>query len=58
MKKMCAKNVNENVLCKDTCDGEKYSNFLNQETISNHYNQSFTFSIFTDHTSICKKKTI
>ena len=47
----------ENYL-KDSCDGELYRNFIAEEAKLNHNNQSFTFSIFTDGISMCKKSKI
>ena len=46
--------INENVLT-DIFDGEIYAKFRQEENRLNHYNQSFTFSIFTDGISVCKK---
>ena len=46
--------INDNVLT-DIFDGEIYAKFRQEETRLNHINQSFTFSIFTDGISVCKK---
>jgi len=46
--------INENVLT-DIFDGEIYQKFRHEEKRYNHFNQSFTFSIFTDGISVCKK---
>ena len=43
---------------KDTCDGEIYANFRDEEAKLNRLNQSFSFSIFTDGISICKKSNV
>ena len=42
----------------DSCDGEIYRNFINDEAKLNHHNRSFTFSIFTDGIPLCKKSKV